>query len=89
VADVVVLLTSELVTNAILHARTDIELVVRCESATIRIEVDDHSPRLPVPRHAAADASSGRGLTLVNLMSGAWGVEERPSGKAVWFEVPA
>ena len=87
-ADAVVLLTSELVTNAILHARTDIGLVVRREAATIRVEVDDHSPQLPVPRNAAADALTGRGLTLVDVMSGAWGVEERASGKTVWFEVP-
>ena len=88
-ADAVVLLTSELVTNAILHARTHIELAVRCESATIRVEVDDRSPQLPVPEPAAVDATTGRGLTLVDVMSGAWGVEERASGKTVWFEVPA
>jgi anti-sigma regulatory factor (Ser/Thr protein kinase) len=88
VADAVLLLTSELVTNAVLHAGSDVSLIVRCEDRTVRVEIEDHSTELPVPGRSP-DASAGRGLMLVDVMSGRWGIERRPMGKTVWFEVPA
>lgn len=80
------LLASELVTNAVLHART--ELVVRCEvtSDCIRVEVEDGSRLLPLLDRAAVDAVSGRGLCLVADLAHAWGVEPLATGKKVWFE---
>ena len=86
--DVVGLLTSELVTNAILHAHSEIELSVSMMPDAIRIDVLDHSADLPSPRTAAEEDTSGRGLWLVEALATAWGVDERPGGKSVWFELP-
>jgi DNA-binding NarL/FixJ family response regulator len=86
--DVVGLLTSELVTNAILHAHSEIELNVSMTPDTIRIDVVDHSSAMPSPRTAAEEDTSGRGLGLVEALATSWGVDERPGGKSVWFELP-
>ena len=86
--DTVALLASELVTNAILHARTELELSVRLTPSAIRVDVADRNPQRPVPRDAAPEDTSGRGLALVETLASAWGVDERPGGKSVWFEVP-
>ena len=83
---------SELVTNAVLHARTDITLTVRAmPSGRVRIEVTDSSP-LPVQsRPLGAGATTGRGLQLVTAGASAWGIDELPvgagPGKTVWFEL--
>jgi DNA-binding NarL/FixJ family response regulator len=86
--DVVGLLTSELVTNAILHAQSEIELSVSMTPDAIRIDVVDHSASMPTPRAAAQEDTSGRGLGLVEALATSWGVDERPGGKSVWFELP-
>jgi DNA-binding NarL/FixJ family response regulator len=86
--DTVTLLVSELVTNAVVHAGSDVEVMVRLTSTAARIEVTDTSPESIRPRNAAADESSGRGLALVGSLARRWGV--RPAsggGKTVWFEV--
>ncbi len=81
------LLTSELVTNALLYARTAVDLTVRFGPGLVRVAVGDESPLPPVPRSASAEAESGRGLALVEAISIAWGVEAAGRGKQVWFEV--
>jgi DNA-binding NarL/FixJ family response regulator len=86
--DVVGLLTSELVTNAILHAQSEIELSVSMTPDAIRIDVVDHSAAMPSRREAAEEDTSGRGLGLVEALATSWGVDERPGGKSVWFELP-
>lgn len=79
--------TSELVTNAVLHARTAIKLTVLVDSSTVRIEVFDENPRLPVAAPCPTDATSGRGLALVAAMANAWGIENHEDGKVVWAEL--
>jgi DNA-binding NarL/FixJ family response regulator len=86
--DVVALLTSELVTNAILHAHSDIELSVSLTPNGVRIDVVDQSGQMPTPREAGDEDTSGRGLGLVEALAMSWGVDERPGGKSVWFELP-
>jgi DNA-binding NarL/FixJ family response regulator len=86
--DVVGLLTSELVTNAILHAHSEIELKVTLMPDAVRIDVVDHSASMPTPREATEEDTSGRGLGLVDALATAWGVDEHPTGKSVWFELP-
>lgn len=81
------LLVSELVTNAVLHARTDLELSVVLIARGVRVEVTDGSPSAPVVRHYEDEAMTGRGLALVEELASEWGVEERTHGKAVWFEI--
>lgn len=81
------LLVSELVTNAVLHARTDMTLVVRLIRTGVRIEVHDGSPVAPVVRNYEDEAMTGRGLALVDELALRWGVERESDGKAVWFEL--
>ena len=87
-SDVVQLLVSELVTNAVMHAGSDADVAVILRHDVVRIEVGDRSCDMPVSRRVAPDARSGRGLWLVDQLASAWGVQERPGGKIVWFEVP-
>jgi anti-sigma regulatory factor (Ser/Thr protein kinase) len=81
------LLVSELVTNAVLHARTDMTLVIRLLRDGVRVEVTDASPVAPVVRNYEDEAMTGRGLSLVNDLAVRWGVEPEGSGKTVWFEL--
>jgi anti-sigma regulatory factor (Ser/Thr protein kinase) len=80
--------TSELVTNACLHARSEITVAVSLRRAgRIRIEVSDDSPRPPRRKDLGPFATSGRGLHLLSAY-GRWGVQRRAGGvgKTVWFE---
>ena len=84
--DVAVLLTSELVTNAIRHGGGQtITLAITCSSGHLRVDVHDTSRPLPVLMDATADAETGRGLLLVTTMSAEWGFYRTPAGKAVYF----
>jgi anti-sigma regulatory factor (Ser/Thr protein kinase) len=74
---------SELVTNAVLHARTEIELKLLYDG-DLRIEVSDASTTMPAPRGLASSTSTGRGLHLVAAMATSWGYEPRGAGKSVW-----
>lgn len=85
--DVTLLLVSEVVTNAVLHAGTQIDLAVIAEDSHVRVEVADASPHLPTPRGYGEEAMTGRGLGLVETLADDFGVERRPPGKIIWFEV--
>ena len=87
VVDEVALLVSELVTNAILHVGSPIELEVAADPRGVRVEVRDSSPLAPVAHAYDDDATTGRGIGLVDLVADRWGVDPRPGGKAVWFEL--
>lgn len=79
------LAASELVTNSVLHAHSEIELAVTLHPDHVRIEVADQSPALPASRAYGATATTGRGLDLVAAVSFEYGVEPRGSrGKVVW-----
>src|SRR5690349_165910 len=86
-AEPATLLTSELVTNAVLHARTDIRVTVRDRRPGVRVEVEDQMKVPPVLKRYATDAATGRGLTLVAAVAATWGVEATNGGKSVWFMV--
>ncbi|HZD74967.1 MAG TPA: response regulator [Actinomycetota bacterium] len=87
--DTVTLLTSELVTNAVVHAGTNVDVVVRLTGAIARVEVTDRSELSPTPRHSGLEDDSGRGLALVQALARRWGTSRQPGGgKTVWFEVP-
>ena len=85
--DTLVLLTSELVTNVVAHARTDCHLGVELFPDAVRVSVSDHSLRDIAPRSVEDGAESGRGLALVESLSRNWGVIRRDVGKTVWFEI--
>jgi anti-sigma regulatory factor (Ser/Thr protein kinase) len=87
--DDVLLLTSELVTNAVIHAPGAIVLNVELLQNRLRVAVVDHGPGRPVVQ-PPEDLSrpSGRGMVIVDSMSSAWGVDPLPGGaKSVWFEL--
>jgi anti-sigma regulatory factor (Ser/Thr protein kinase) len=86
--DAVALLVTELVTNAILHARTPLLLTLEPRDGHVRIRVEDGSQQQPALQRYASDAVTGRGLALVEQLASSWGVDVTPSGKAVWCEVP-
>ncbi len=86
------LLASELVTNAVIHARTPLHLTVEVTGRTLRVCVQDRHPALPRPRQYSLDRATGRGLRLLETLASAWGVQrvtdhEHP-GKVIWFELP-
>jgi anti-sigma regulatory factor (Ser/Thr protein kinase) len=81
-----VLLTSELVTNAIRHETGEtITLVITCASGQLRVDVHDTACGVPVPVDGPADAETGRGLILVSSLSTEWGYYPTTAGKAVYF----
>lgn len=91
-AETLILLVSELVTNAVVH--TGCPAVLRLslpeapqESATVRLEVADRSGRAPVPRCADGDATGGRGLALVDGLADRWGWASEGAGKRIWCEL--
>ena len=87
-ADVAALLVSELVTNALLHARSAVTLRVEAGPTAVRVEVADTSPRPLSRRRYSPESSTGRGLLLLEGLASRRGVDPRAGGKAVWFELP-
>lgn len=81
------LLVSELVTNAVVHARTDVTLRATIRRGVLRIEVADGSPVVPTPRRTSSLAGTGRGLQLVDRLANRWGVQKSRGGKTIWFEL--
>jgi PAS domain S-box-containing protein len=89
IADACQLALSEVVTNAVLHAHTSFEVtLVLLGDRSLRVEVADRNPQLPLQRAYALEATTGRGMDLVAAVTTDCGVDSRgPDGKTVWFVV--
>ncbi|MFD9795298.1 SpoIIE family protein phosphatase [Streptomyces sp. NPDC059070] len=93
VVDDAVVLTSELVTNAVVHAGTAADVLCLRSEDGVRVEVADHYPEREVPLSgspsdiAAPDRENGRGLLLCAAIASRWGVEYTPTQKHVWFQL--
>ncbi len=93
IIDDAVVLTSELVTNAVVHAGTTADVLCLRLDDGVRIEVADHYPEREVPLQGSAvnmgspDREGGRGLQLCAALAGRWGVEYTPTHKQVWFQL--
>ncbi|MEU1077889.1 MULTISPECIES: SpoIIE family protein phosphatase [unclassified Streptomyces] len=93
VVDDAVVLTSELVTNAVVHAGTAADVLCLRSEDGVRVEVADHYPEREVPLHASPaevagpDRENGRGLLLCAAIASRWGVEYTPTRKHVWFQL--
>jgi anti-sigma regulatory factor (Ser/Thr protein kinase) len=85
--DVVLLLASELVTNAVLHGRSNPRMTAVHDTTYLEVSVEDDNSRVPEVVDAAVDALGGRGLAIVELLSDEWGVKPTPGGKSVWFRL--
>ncbi len=88
--DAVLLLVSELVTNAVLHTAVDRPIALRLglTAGHVHIEVDDADPHQPVLRSARPDDDSGRGLLIVDSVAERWGWHPvAGQGKRVWCDV--
>ncbi|MEO5651984.1 MAG: ATP-binding protein [Marmoricola sp.] len=81
------LLVSEMVTNALLHAGTPVDLRLSYEDGTLLAQVGDGTPHLPSMRRYGSRAGTGRGLRLLDQMADEWGVTARTGGKTVWFRL--
>ena len=82
------LVVSELVTNAVVHAKTELELVLELRPNELRIRVTDQGAGSRIaPSEAGASDTGGRGLHLVDALADRWGIEhrvERAPGTTVW-----
>lgn len=87
VADAARLLISELVINAVLHAGTESEMVLRCRPGHLRVEVTDGSSAVPVRRPYSPTSPSGRGLLILEDLADSWGIDVGDGSKTVWFEL--
>jgi serine phosphatase RsbU (regulator of sigma subunit)/anti-sigma regulatory factor (Ser/Thr protein kinase) len=86
VVDPVVLVVSELVSNALLHAGGGVELRLRRTQRELHLEVCDGRVHLPHRRSGEPSEEGGRGLHLVDHFSRRWGARQTESGKSVWCE---
>jgi anti-sigma regulatory factor (Ser/Thr protein kinase) len=83
------LVLTELVTNAVVHARSPLWVRVSSENAVVRIAVGDDVAARPAVRDAGPMAESGRGLHRVGALASRWGVDVTAHGKIVWAELRA
>ncbi|MEV7982138.1 ATP-binding protein [Streptomyces sp. NPDC086519] len=87
------LMLSEVVTNALTHAHSDVDIRMCRHAGVIRVEVQDSSPQPPVPTVIVAneamnaEAESGRGLLIVDALAASWGSSPAGRGKNTWFEM--
>lgn len=88
--DEALLLTTELATNGVVHAGTDLDVEVVAETAGVTVTVTDYragpiEPMSTLPPDETSD--HGRGLLLVDQFASAWGTSHDPYGKGVWFRL--
>jgi PAS domain S-box-containing protein len=81
------LAVSEVVTNALVHTGTPVELSASIESGLVRVEVADGSSQAPCSNDFDTVSGTGRGLKVLEQTVARWGVEPRGTGKVVWFEL--
>ena len=84
-----VLMTSEAFTDLVVHAASQVSLLVVADAGLARVEVHDAEPVSPAP-HPPPDESvgpPGLGLQVINAVAEAWGVQEASGGRRIWFEV--
>jgi anti-sigma regulatory factor (Ser/Thr protein kinase) len=84
----VLLVVTELLSNAVDHGRGPVRLTVELRGGSVRVEVHDTAPGPPRPQPLDPYAVRGRGLQMVEALSSEWGWSDRPVGKIVWADVP-
>jgi anti-sigma regulatory factor (Ser/Thr protein kinase) len=89
VSDSAGLLTSELVTNALVFSHGEQRVTVTTRNGGVRVEVGDDSRDLPTLRERDDEAEHGRGMQLMEQGASSWGVRRTARGKCVWFDITA
>ncbi|MCU1490977.1 MAG: ATP-binding region ATPase domain protein [Acidimicrobiaceae bacterium] len=88
VVEVAILLTSELVTNAVVHTHNAARMEAATEDDMLRVRIADCDSSLPELMPESFGRGNGRGIAIIDALATAWGVERRgPVGKSVWFEL--
>jgi histidine kinase-like protein len=87
VVDQLVLAGCELVTNAVLHARTDLHVALELHPDRVRVSVADGSSAPASLRQYRPEAQTGRGLALVSAIGRSWGVDPDGDGKRIWADI--
>jgi CheY-like chemotaxis protein/anti-sigma regulatory factor (Ser/Thr protein kinase) len=85
--DDAVLVVSELVTNALVHAKSGVWVTLRARGGRVRVEVADRGAGSPEPRAPSPETVGGRGLLLVAAVAETWGIDPSDDGKVVWAEL--
>lgn len=85
--EIACLLVSELVSNVVLHAETDLDVRLDRYDSRVRVEVHDRNPTMPQRKFYSPTSATGRGMVFIAELSKAWGAEPTPGGKVVWFEL--
>lgn len=86
-AAVACVMTGEVATNAVQHARTPFRITVLPLPSAVVIEVRDGARAMPLRHEAGTSDVAGRGLMLVDALADEWGVRREDTGKSVWFAV--
>lgn len=88
------LLVSEIVTNALIHGQSAVDVRIRKYEDRLRVEVRDYEPHPPIPAAILDieetrndEAESGRGLLIVDAIASDWGSSPTGRGKTTWFEM--
>ena len=81
------LLASEVITNAVVHGAGPIRLTLDHLPGALRVGVFDAAEATPARLDLGLDATSGRGIHLLESLADRWGVDTAPGGKVVWFEL--
>jgi anti-sigma regulatory factor (Ser/Thr protein kinase) len=84
-ADTATLLTSEVLTNAVVHGLGPVQLRLRRTDTEVTVIVSDRGRYRPQPRLADPTDESGRGLSLLEMLATSWGARATEEGKDVWF----
>ena len=87
IVELTCLLVSELVTNAVVHARTRVRVTASADAHWVRVEVEDRGPGHPTVRPRSPGIGTGGGLRLVDKLATDWGTTPYPTHKVVWFEI--
>jgi len=85
VRDVAVLLTDELVTNAVVHGGGHFVLTAELGVELLRVVVADPSPAAPKVLAPSVEQEHGRGMAIVSSLATEWGTDAEGKGKEVWF----
>lgn len=86
-AENAVLITSELIGNAYLHAGSGTQVNVSFQDRILRVEVSDTSTVQPRLGTEWTDGTAGRGVMIMDALAQRWGVFAHPAGKSIWFEL--